>query len=273
MPSDRRILLAALVLCLAAGAIAGDSVGFTAIKPEIIQQRLELVQRRRADRKDALESLFREVGCNPAGQPVPHSKAPNLICTLSGETDDTIVVGGHFDSVEVGMGAVDDWSGAVLLPSLYQSLQDRPRRHRFVFVGFAAEESGLLGSREYVGSLPTTERRRIRAMINLECLGLDAPKVWASRADPQLLDAYARVASELHVEARGLNVDGVGDDDSHPFLLAGVPVLTIYSLKRDDIHRILHTSRDNLAAIHPDDYYTAYRVAATYLAFLDSALD
>jgi Zn-dependent M28 family amino/carboxypeptidase len=98
------------------------------------------------------------------------------------------------------MGAVDDWSGAVLLPSLYQSLDSKPRRHRFVFVGFAGEEAGLHGSGAYVNKLTSDERSSLRAMVNLECLGLSPPKAWASRADPLLLQAYVIIASSLHLE-------------------------------------------------------------------------
>jgi hypothetical protein len=38
------------------------------------------------------------------------------------------------------------------------------------------------------------------------------------------------------------------------------------SMKR---FRFVLSSRDNLKAIHPDDYYSAYRLAATYLAYPD----
>jgi Zn-dependent M28 family amino/carboxypeptidase len=195
-----------------------------------------------------------------------------VICTLPGETDSEIVVGGHLNSIEAGMGAVDDWSGAVMLPSLYQSLNSLPRRHRFIFVGFAAEERGLLGSHEFAAKLKREEIRRIHAMINLECLGLGPPEVWVSRANKRLLEAYAMVASVLHVEPRGMNVERVGDDDSHSFLRFGIPVLTIHSLTQATL-RILHHPADNLSAIRPDDYYTAYHMAAAYLAFLDTALE
>jgi Peptidase family M28 len=126
---------------------------FDAIAPAIIQERLEHVTRKLPDRRAALESLFQTAGCKDerlTQQPVPRSKEPNVICTLTGETDRVIVVGAHFDLVDRGIGAVDDWSGAALLPSLYQSLASKPRRHRFVFIGFAAEEIGLYGSKEYV---------------------------------------------------------------------------------------------------------------------------
>jgi hypothetical protein len=266
--------LVAALACLAQPADP-PKVVFDALKPEIVQQRLEAVPRKLADRKATLESLFQEAGCDGdrfAEQPVAHSKAPNLICTLPGDTDSEIVVGGHLDSIEIGMGAVDDWSGAALLPSLYQSLKSRPRRHRFIFVGFAAEEEGLIGSHAFVRKLERDEIRRIHAMINLECLGVGPPEVWVSRADKRLLDAYAVVASVVHVQMRGMNVDRVGDDDSHPFLNVGVPVLTMHSLTSQTLP-IIHHSSDQVSAIRPDDYYTVYRMAAAYLAYLDTALE
>jgi aminopeptidase-like protein len=250
-------------------------VVFEALGQATIQHRLEAVPRKLADRKARLESLFHEAGCDAGRfveQPVPRSKAPNLVCTLPGETDSEIVVGGHLDSLEIGMGAVDDWSGAVLLPSLYQSLKNTPRRHRFVFVGFAAEEQGLVGSHAFVRELGREEIRRIHAMINLECLGVGPPEVWVSRANKRLLNAYAIVAGILHVPTVGMNVDRAGDDDSHSFLNVGIPVLTIHSLTRETLH-IIHHSSDNLTAIHADDYYTSYRMAAAYLAYLDTTLE
>jgi Zn-dependent M28 family amino/carboxypeptidase len=151
-------------------------------------------------------------------------------------------------------------------------LKNRPNRHRFVFIGFAGEEGGLLGSREYVKKLPKEAVGAIQAMVNLECLGTTPPKVWANRADQRLLNAYAAVMHALHQEAVASNVEKVGDDDSHPFLNARVPVITIHSITQETLP-VLHSNRDSLQAIHPDDYYAAYRVVALYLAYLDSALD
>ena len=218
--------------------------------------------------------MFHEVGCDAerlTEQPVPGSRAPNLICTLTGQTNSEIVVGGHFDSIEDGVGAVDNWSGTALSAEPLREPQSAPRRHSFVFAGFAGEERGLCGLAR-VRAQVEEDKGRIHAMINLECLGVGPPEVWASRANPRLLDAYLEVAGTLAVQKLGENVDNVGDDDSHPFLDARIPVLTIHSLTSDTLH-LIHTRRDNLAAIHPGDYYTAYRLAAAYLAYLDTALE
>jgi hypothetical protein len=272
-----RLFQCYFVLAAAALLTAQNSnVETDRLHPALIRQRLETVTAKYSDRRATLESLFREAGCDGeslATQKVPHSAEPNIICTLSGTEPEagSIVVGGHYDKVAEGMGAVDDWSGAVLLPSLYQSLKSRPRRHQYVFIAFAAEEVGLVGSTEYVYKLHKPERAAIRAMINLECLGLSPPKVWSHRADKRLLGAYAGVSRALGIDVAGLNVDNVGDDDSHPFLTAKIPVLTIHSLTQETFS-LLHSKRDQLAAINPDDYYAAYTLVSTYLGYLDGFL-
>lgn len=248
------------------------------LEPPLIQERLERVTRKLPERRDTLESLFQEAGCPVdamSRQPIPHYQGANVICALAAAQNPdagVIVVGGHYDAVDAGMGVVDDWSGAALLPSLYESLRKQPHRHRFVFIGFAGEELGLLGSREYVKKLSKPDVGAIRAMVNLECLGTSPPKVWAHRADKRLLSGYVAVAKALNLEAAGSNVEKIGDDDSHPFLEAKVPVITFHSITQDT-YPLLHSRRDNLKAIKPADYFRAYRVIALYLGYLDSVLD
>lgn len=266
-----------IAVALLGAAAAGSQpleIAVHYLPQEVIQRRLAAVPRKQIERLPEIESLFREAGCDGAKLTEVHverSKDPDAVCTLEGGGPGEIVVGGHFDFVTAGRGAVDDWSGVSLLPSLFEGLKAAPRRHTFVLVGFAAEETGLWGSKSYVGSLSAGQRSDIRAMINLECLGTGPPKVWASRADKKLLEAYARVSRLLGIPPAGVNVERVGDDDSHPFLNAGIPVITIHSVTQQSL-RLLHNSHDNLEAIHPDDYYKSYQLAAAYLTYLDSAL-
>lgn len=124
----------------------------------------------------ALTKLFAGVGCQTEEQSI-HQKHGNVICTLPGETSSTILVGGHFDFAEHGQGIVDDWSGTSLLPSLYQTLKDEWHHHTFRFVAFEAEEKGLVGSTKYVKFVNSEELEKMKAFINLECLGLTPPKV------------------------------------------------------------------------------------------------
>lgn len=195
-----------------------------------------------------------------------------MICTLPGQTRSTIVVGGHFDYIDRGQGIVDDWSGASLLPSLYTALKSQPRQHTYVFVAFGEEERGLIGSAKYVKSLTPEEKAGARAFVNLECLGLTPVKVWTHRSNPALVGLLNQVAKAVGITLMGVNVEKIGDDDTHSFLPAHIPVISIHSVTQETLS-ILHSSRDQADAIHFDDYYNAYRLVAFYLAHLDSQLE
>jgi Zn-dependent M28 family amino/carboxypeptidase len=182
------------------------------------------------------------------------------------------VVGAHTDHVKnAGDGVVDDWSGASLLPSLLYGLRAHPRRHTFVFVGFTAEEDGLLGSAYYADHLTPEQRTRIAAMVNLDSLGLAPTEVWESHADQALLDALWSVAaaSKLPVSAR--NLENLGTADSESFAHYHIPRITLHSV-REETWPILHSSRDRLEAINMNDYYDSYCLIVRYLAYLDGVL-
>jgi hypothetical protein len=245
------------------------------VQPELIQQRLEAVQRGLHARREALQAMYRNAGCEDiTSQKVAVSSEQNLICTLPAAEPEarTIVVGGHFDYSRRGEGVADNWSGAALLPSLYQSLAKAPRRHRVLFVNFTEEETGLHGAREFVRKLSKADRAAIAAMVNVDTIGLSAPTIWTSRTDKQLASLYIDVARFLGQKPAGVNVERVGDDDSHPFKDAKIPVISFHSVTQNNLH-ILHSPDDNLKAIDPGHYYDTYRLVSMYLAYIDQTLD
>jgi Zn-dependent M28 family amino/carboxypeptidase len=232
-----------------------------------IMKRLDAGLVSQRQRQQEIRNLFEEVGCSVEEQQVDKKHA-NVFCTLPGQTTSTIVVGGHFDFVERGEGIVDDWSGTSLLPSLFQALKIVPRRHTYVFVAFTEEERGLIGSSYYVKKLTNEQKPLIRAFVNLECLGLTSAKVWIHRSTPALVVRLGEVARAVDLPLQGVNVEQVGDDDTHPFLSAKIPVITIHSVTQETLP-VLHTDRDRKEAIHPDEYYDTYKLLAFYLAYLD----
>jgi aminopeptidase-like protein len=252
---------------LLAAVCSAENLKVDLVARPILMERLAAGAVPPGKRQATIHDLFANVGCMAEEQPV-FKKASNVICTTQGETASMIVVGGHFDFADRGAGIVDDWSGASLLPSLVESLKSQPRKHTYVFVAFAAEERGLIGSTRYVRQLAPEQKSALRAFVNLECLGLTPPKVWAHRATPELLTRLAEIAAALKITVQGVNVEKVGDDDSHPFADARLPVITIHSITQDTF-KILHSVNDQVKAINPDDYYEAYRLIAFYLAYLD----
>lgn len=241
----------------------------------VIENRLKSFRNDNRDREETIRQLLSDSGCeksNLSEQSAKLGLPPNVICVLPGETQETIVVGAHTDKVtNAGDGVVDNWSGASLLPSLLYSLSAQKRRHTFVFVGFTAEEQGMVGSEYYVEHLAPNDRARIEAMVNMDSLGLTDTKVWASHADKELLDTLTSVASASKLPVEPGNVDNIGTTDSESFATYHIPRITLHSVISENM-QVLHSRDDNLAAVNVDDYYKSYRLIAEYLACLDRVL-
>lgn len=256
-----------------ASLAAAQQIQFDPVSQDIVDQRVHAFTKKNATRAAALHRLFEDAGCAGdalADQPVKGMHEPNVVCTQRGETDAVIVVGAHFDLVEAGQGVVDNWSGASLLPSLFQGLSKIPRKHGFVFVGFTGEEKGLVGSKAYVKQMGDS-LAHVQAMVNMDTLGLSDTKIWASHADPSLVDWAAATASTLKLPVGVVNVDQVGSSDSESFRERRIPAITIHSLTQDTL-RILHSPKDRIEALHIDEYYRTYRFVLGYLAVLDEKL-
>src|SRR5437660_870655 len=99
------------------------------------------------------------------GNPERHVQLPcNL---LPGSSDKVIIVGAHFDRVSEGDGVVDNWSGASLLPSLYEAVKIEPRKHTYIFIGFTDEEQGEVGSHFYARQMTRDQVAAADAMVNM----------------------------------------------------------------------------------------------------------
>lgn len=268
-----RIIGIALVLALGAAACRPHPGGYHRVRAATIADRLRRYAGDDAARQASLAGLFEEAGCRGDRlelQPVDNADAPNVICTLPGETDGVLVVGAHFDRVDVGDGVADNWSGASLLPSLYQSLGRTPRRHTFLFIGFSDEEEGYVGSKFYADTLDAARRASIRAMVNLDTLGLTSARVWERDSSPPLVELLHAVARARGLPLDACNIDDYGDSDGSSFKKHGIPVLTLHSVT-PGTWDILHSEKDRFAAVGQSDYYDTYNLVAAFLAALDAA--
>jgi Zn-dependent M28 family amino/carboxypeptidase len=279
MPSGRirqcLILVSIVALRFASGSqLASQRIEFNKVAPAILEERLRQVVDKNPEREQVLHKLFENAGCledHLVEQPVRGSRTPNVICTLKGTADVSVVVGAHFDKVANGHGVVDNWSGASLLPSLFQGLSANPRRLTFIFVGFTDEEKGLVGSRFYVKHLTPDEKSSIRAMVNLDSLGLSDTKVWVNRAGKALVLAAGRVANSMNLPLAPVNVDKVGDSDSRPFVDAKIPSIDFHSVTQITFP-ILHSPGDTISAVRLPEYENSYSFVIAYLAYLDATL-
>lgn len=263
-----------LLACLASSVAAFGGSKYVLFGRDLIETRVKSFSRNDTKREEILKNMFVEAGCGEhiSEIAVDRVKQPDLVCVLPGQTDHTIIVGAHFDHVDAGDGVVDNWSGACLLPTLYQGLRTAPRQHTFIFVSFSGEENGELGSRAYVKNMSNEDVARTSAMVNMDTLGLGPTEVWVSHSDKQLTAAVAAIAQVLKLPISGMNVERVGSTDSEQFAKRNIPRITIHSLTQSTLH-ILHTPDDNQSALRLDDYYASYHLMAGYLAYIDTMLD
>jgi len=267
-----RFLLSVAIACplLAQGV----KIQFEPVGEDVVKARLERNPASNGERAAALHKIFEEAGCTGAmlaDQEVSETRQPNVICTVSGGTASTIVIGAHIDFDQAGKGAVENWSGASLLPSLFAALRETPRKHKFVFVGFADRDKGRRGSSFYLQNLGQ-EKDQIKAMIDVEALGLATTKVELDYCDKGLSQKMASIAKSLSLSVAGANSELIAQSDARTFYDAKLPVISVHSL-HGDAEKIPGTYGDNVSAIHMNDYYDSYRLLAAYLAYLDQSLD
>lgn len=267
--------LIAGIACLFLTICGSAQVHFRLEPRGVVEKRLKSFSDDNRIREDLIHKWLADSGCakpNLSEQPAKLGFAPNVICVLPGETEETIIVGAHTDKVlAVGDGVVDNWSGASLLPSLLFSLTAQKRHHTFVFIGFTGEERGMIGSAYYADHLTADQRARTEAMVNMDSLGLSPTKVWASHADKILLDALASVAVASKLPVSTVNVDKVGTTDSESFARYQIPRITLHSVTEETIP-VLHSPNDTLSAIKMNYFYDSYHLIAEYLAYLDGVL-
>ena len=153
---------------------------------------------------DYLFETYRSFGYEPEYQSVltPESRTANVIATLRGTTspDLVYVVSSHYDSVEDSPGADDNASGTAALLEAARLLAGRPLPATVVFASFTGEESGLLGSREFVRRA-VASNLRITGALNNDMIG------WANdgRLDNTIRYTNSGIRDIQHAAAIGFS--------------------------------------------------------------------
>lgn len=188
-----------------------------------------------------IETAFAEMGYEP--QVHPFSKlgweddetevmfdSANVIAVKTGDSQQVIVVGAHYDSSDEGLGADDNASGVGILLELAEQLQSVSTPYTIHFVAFGGEEAGLLGSQVYVEELSADEIKNTVGMINLDSvIAGDITYVYGNESEPALRDWSLNWATENGFALETIpNVDlsdgeGGGTADIFAFQKAGIP--------------------------------------------------
>jgi aminopeptidase YwaD len=169
-----------------------------------------------------------------------YHQARNVIGFLPAmrETNKTILISAHYDHLgRMGKdvyfpGGNDNASGNAMMISLAEEFLKKPlKKYNILFVAFAGEEVGLLGSKYMVehSSIPLNE---IRFMLNLDIMGSgeEGITVVNSTLFPKEFKALQKLNKKLNsvplVKPRG----PAANSDHYFFTEANVPAFFIYTM-------------------------------------------
>ena len=255
-----------LVLC---GVVFAQKLQFSPAEKSVVLQRMKSIPENNQDRATRLKELFIEAGCTEGfltEQKLDGATTPNIICRLGTGENNLVIVGAHYERASSPQRPLDNWSGAALLPVLYQSLRERRRNHSFLFVGFADDGNRPSGAESFIQQLSRTQIEHADAMINIDALGLSPTKVWAAHSDKDLVHDLIVMVYALKLPASQIDIAALGHTDSDPFAARHIPQITIHSLTQQNV------SSGAGSQFRPGNYYDTYRLLCGYLAYLDQTL-
>lgn len=167
----------------------------------------------------------------------------NLIATLPGTTGEAVVVGGHFDSWDLGQGAIDNGLGVAQVYETARLLarHSLQNRHTLELVWFDAEEFGLWGSYHYAKEM---NREEVRVMLNLDMVGRPiALNAMGFHGLVEPLQAFSDSLGSWRFAPKVANKTWLGSDH-HPFILKGVPAVTFNAPLDHEDARFYHDFAD-----------------------------
>jgi hypothetical protein len=257
--------------------------------PGEMKRRMELPTLSNPQREANIVEIFKMGGWGPKVVKLKPGEAPNLDDTTGtiwqqdagrgrhnyfvvkpGKNPNKIIVtGGHHDKVDVGEGKIDNWTGATMIANLSQEKHGTETEATHVFVAFAREEEGLLGSQFFVNSLTKTQRGRIKAMVNLDTMAVDGTFSWKNNSSRWMLDLIAKVAKTKGLDLKEMHLDG-GDSDSSTFR-EFAQSMTLFGASPDVIWDILHSENDTMKPFVLEHYVNAAKLALELINALDAA--
>lgn len=251
------------------GTCLAQKVQFNPAEKAQVLERMKSIPGTNTDRVSRLKELFAEAGCRGNSlfeQKIEGAETPNIVCVLGTGTGDTVIVGAHYERASSAQSTLDNWSGASLLPVIYQSLRGKKRKHSFIFVAFADDGKDPAGAEFFARHLTHSQLDRAEAMVNVDALGFSPTKIWTAHSDKDLVHALIVMVYALKIPASQIDIAALGHKDSDPFAARHIPQITIHSLTQQNV------ISGAVTQFRPNNYYDTYRLLCGYLAYLDQSL-
>ncbi len=205
-------------------------------------------------------------------------KARNVIATLKGSDlpDEKIIIGGHLDSWDLATGAIDNGIGSFAILDIARAFKAnklQPKR-TIQFVMFMGEEQGLLGSTHMVKeAVKNGSIENIKYMFNIDMGG-----------NPIGENAGGKLSDTTYFKSMGEEIAAVDTlyknrfsnrsglhSDHQPFMLEGVPILSVIGNLDRSIYRCYHADCDDFNLVNKDHITNTARFGTMILFALANA--
>ena len=201
--------------------------------------------------------------------------ANNVIAKLpaKGFRKKTIVFSAHYDHLG-GMGAEtyfpggnDNASGTSMLFVLADYFKQNPVNYNLVFIAFAGEEAGLIGSKYYVEH-PLFKLKKIKFLLNLDIMGSgeDGITVVNGTVFKEQFDQLTKINEEQKL-LKQIKIRGkAANSDHYWFSENNVPAFFIYTMG-DNKH--YHDVLDTYEALSFNEYLDIVTLISSFVKAID----
>ena len=173
----------------------------------------------------------------------------NVVVRFPGEVKKKIVVGAHLDSWDLGQGSIDNGLGTAILFDVARLLYQFALHNYYTveLVWFNGEELGLWGSKKYLEQHGAED---IALMINLDMTG--SPTGFNAMGREDLVPVLEKLLPEFNGFnlTRGVINQPWTNSDHMPFMLQGIPTLTLTAHLDEDMGRYYHSLGDSFDKVN-----------------------
>lgn len=168
---------------------------------------------------------------------IENYKSKNIIGKIEGKDKDSIIViTAHYDHLgKVGKayfpGASDNASGTAFLLEMAKYFSQNQPEYTLIFIAFAAEEAGLVGSQYFVEN-PLVDLSKIKFLLNFDIMGAGEDGIQI--VNSSVFTKEFELLNEINAEkkyVKQIKKRGEACNSDHcPFYEKGVPSFFIYTL-------------------------------------------
>jgi hypothetical protein len=161
---------------------------------------------------------------------------------------------GHMGSNTHFPGANDNASGTAMLFTMAKYFKENPSDYNVMFIAFAGEEAGLLGSKYFVEN-PILKLKKIKFLVNLDIMGSGEDGITAVNATvfEKEFELLQRINEEKKLLTKVKRRGPSANSDHYWFTENGVPAFFIYTMGPNKHYHDIFDTYEELSFREYDD--------------------